>query len=132
MHPLLRRLAAIAVTLSVMLSTLGVAHASCAAMAGMSTGAVATAHAMGDMSAMAGMSHDATAAGACEHGTPDPASRGHSADGCMLAMHCGATMLGSDAHVVIAAASAPVRLVAADDASPRALALEIDSRPPRA
>lgn len=124
---LLRRALAIAVLLSVMLSTLGAAHASCEGMGGM-----AGVGAMGDMAGMAGMpDHDTSAPAACDHGPDTAAESGSGATTCMLVAHCGTTMVAADGSVALAVETITGQRASAADASPHERALEPDSPPPR-
>lgn len=130
MRQLLHRALAVAILLSVMLSTLGVAHASCQGMGGMAgVGAMAD---MADMAGMAGMpDHDASAPAACDHGPDAPAESGSGATTCMLVAHCGTTMVAADGSLALAVVTISAQRAPTADASPHERALEPDSPPPR-
>lgn len=126
---LLRRLGAIAVILSVMLSTLGAAYASCGDMGG-----APARTAMADMPGMAGHGGDdgSSPASDCEHAPKAPAGSHTGGTSCMLVAHCGTMMLVADADFTLAAATFEHGRMPAADASPHERPLEPDSPPPRA
>jgi hypothetical protein len=131
MRQLLRRVLAIAIASSVVLSMLGLAFAPCdgrggAAARGHASGH-GTVHARRDMAAAA--DHDASTPPDCAHDAP-PGRDGGAAP-CLLVAHCVSAMPAPQGVVVLATAPADARLAPAADARPLTRALEIDSPPPR-
>ena len=125
MRHLLRRVVAFVVLLSVLSSTLGAAHASCALMT--------DGHAMHGGDA-------ATVASGATHGSHDMASHhrapkspaGHEGTGaCPLVAHCGTMLPALHDDGILAGVQADPRDRPTDDIGPRAPTPELDSPPPR-
>ena len=151
MRQILRRAIAIAVTLSVTLSTLGMAHAcedmqdragadAMAAMAAMAAmpampamPATAATPAMDDMVAVAG-AHDAAPVphGNCDHDSSAPAGGSATTDGCLTMIGCAITMIVTPAVSSLTEAPLVARHVAFVASGPLGLPLPPDSPPPRA
>lgn len=137
MRQLLRRLAGIVLTLGIVLSMPGVAHASCdrAGRAAADASAGDSAHASHGTHAAHGAhvtgmpEHETTSPPAgCEGGTQAPAGQGTT---CTLVAHCVTMLPAMSAEVALADAPADARRAPTDDTGPLAPALEPDSPPPR-
>ena len=145
MRQILRRAIAIAVTLSVTLSTLGMAHAceemqdraGADAMAAMPATAAMPAMpampAMDDMVAVAG-AHDAAPVphGNCDHDSSAPAGGSATTDGCLTMIGCAITMIVTPAVSSLTEAPLVARHAAFVASGPLGLPLPPDSPPPRA
>lgn len=127
MRQLLRRLVAVIVSLSVLLPTLGLAHASCGMpMGGPSSPTIAEAP-----DHMAGHEHGTPMEG-CERSPAAPGDHGANATDCPLLAHCGHVMLAAAEEVLLSRADVASRRLPAGDAAPLELSLEPESPPPRA
>ena len=133
MRRILRRAIAVAVTLSVTLSTLGMAHA-CTEMQDQSgPGSMAATTAMADMAAIPGAHDDATMPhGACEHDSNAPADGSATTDSCLTMIGCAITMIVTPAVSSLTEAPLVARHAAFVASGPLGLPLPPDSPPPRA
>ena len=139
MRQILRRAIAIAVTLSVTLSTLGMAHACedmqdrAGADAMPAMPATAAMPAMDDMVAIAG-AHDTAPVphGNCDHDSNAPAGGSSTTDGCLTMIGCAITMIVTPAVSSLTEAPLVARHAAFVASGPLGLPLPPDSPPPRA